>query len=86
LTAVATSDSYVFNVVNLATRATASRTTDEFEALPVTDPEDDETVTLGDALADLAVGVEADTVAAVRDSRERLCRSRDSAPHRPPAG
>jgi hypothetical protein len=52
--------------------ATVSRTTDDFEALLATDPTDDETVPLGDALADLAVDVEVDSVAAVRDVRERL--------------
>jgi len=36
------------------------------------DPDDDESVPLGDALDELAVDVEVDSVAAVRDVRERL--------------
>ena len=49
-----------------------SLTTDDFEESLASDPEDDETVPLGDALADLAVDIEVDTVEAVRDVRERL--------------
>ncbi len=49
-----------------------SRTADGFEPLPTTDPTDDETVPLGDALADFAVDVEVDAVGAVRGVREQL--------------
>jgi hypothetical protein len=48
-----------------------SLTTDDFRDFLDTDPEDDETVSLGDALAELAVDVEVDSVEAVRDIRER---------------
>lgn len=49
-----------------------SLTTDDFEEFLASDPEDDDTVPLGDALAELAVDVEVDSVEAVRDVRERL--------------
>lgn len=49
-----------------------SLTTDDFREFMASDPEDDETVPLGDALAALAVDVEVDSVEAVRDLRERL--------------
>ena len=49
-----------------------SLTTDDFIEFMDADPEDDETVALGDALAEVAVDVEVDSVAAVRDVRERL--------------
>lgn len=49
-----------------------SLTTDDFKAFMTSDPEDDETVPLGDALEELAVDVEVDAVEAVRDVRERL--------------
>lgn len=49
-----------------------SLTTDDFEEFMVSDPEDDETVPLGDALSELAVDVEVDAVEAVRDVRERI--------------
>ena len=49
-----------------------SLTTDDFKEFMSSDPEDDETVPLGDALAELAVDVEVDSVEAVRDIRERL--------------
>ena len=49
-----------------------SLTTDDFREFVAVDPEDDETVPLGDALAELAVDVEVDSVDAVRDVRERL--------------
>lgn len=47
-------------------------TTDDFDELLAPDPGDDETVPLGDALAELAVDVETDSVETVRDARERL--------------
>lgn len=49
-----------------------SLSTDDFEDFMGSDPEDDGTVPLGDALAELAVDVEVDSVEAVRDVRERL--------------
>jgi len=49
-----------------------SLTTDDFEAFMASDPEDDETVPLGDALSELAIDIEVDSVEAVRDVRERL--------------
>ncbi|ELZ20263.1 hypothetical protein C475_20857 [Halosimplex carlsbadense 2-9-1] len=49
-----------------------SLTTDDFRDFMGSDPEDDETVPLGDALAELAVDAETDSVEAVRDVRERL--------------
>ncbi|MFB6165454.1 MAG: hypothetical protein ABEJ31_09880 [Haloarculaceae archaeon] len=49
-----------------------SLTSDDFEAFMATDPADDEDVPLGDALAAVAVDDEVDSVAAVRDARERL--------------
>lgn len=49
-----------------------SLTADDFREFIAADPEDDETVPLGDALAELAVEVETDSVEAVRDVRERL--------------
>jgi hypothetical protein len=49
-----------------------SLTTDDFREFLGSDPTDDETVPLGDALEELAVDVEVDSVAEVRDVRERL--------------
>ncbi|MFB6140926.1 MAG: hypothetical protein ABEJ26_10875 [Halosimplex sp.] len=49
-----------------------SLTTDDLRELTGSDPEDDDTVPLGDALAELAVDVETDSVETVRDVRERL--------------
>ncbi|WEL21543.1 hypothetical protein [Halorhabdus sp. BNX81] len=49
-----------------------SLTTDDFEDLKAADPDDDETIPFGDALAELAVDVDVDSVEAVRDVRERL--------------
>ncbi|WP_193767600.1 hypothetical protein [Halorientalis pallida] len=49
-----------------------SLTTDDFEDFMRSDPGDDETVPLGDALEELAVDIEVDSVEAVRDVRERL--------------
>ncbi|WP_440988439.1 hypothetical protein [Haloarchaeobius baliensis] len=49
-----------------------SLTTDDFREFMAADPEDDQSVPLGDALADLAVDVEVDAVEEVRDVRERL--------------
>lgn len=49
-----------------------SLTTDDFREFMTSDPEDDETNSLGDALAELAVDAEVDAVEAVRDVRERL--------------
>jgi hypothetical protein len=49
-----------------------SLTTDDFREFLDSDPEDDETVSLGDALSELAVDVEVDSVEAVRDVRERI--------------
>ncbi|MFY4816312.1 hypothetical protein ACOJIV_27060 [Haloarcula sp. AONF1] len=46
-------------------------TTDDFAAFFDGDPEDDEDVPLGDALNELAVDVDVDSVEAVRDVRER---------------
>jgi len=45
--------------------------TDDFEEFLASDPENDETVPLGDALAELDVDVKVDSVEAVRDVRER---------------
>jgi hypothetical protein len=47
-------------------------TMDDFEEFVVSDPEDDETIPLGDALAELAIDAEVESVEAVRDSRERF--------------
>jgi hypothetical protein len=49
-----------------------SLTTEDFRDFMASDPEDDETVPLGDALEEVAVDVEVDSVEAVRDVRERL--------------
>ncbi|MEF8828661.1 MAG: hypothetical protein V5A49_06480 [Haloarcula sp.] len=49
-----------------------SLTADDFRDFMTSDPEDDESVPLGDALAELAVDVEVDAVEEVRDVRERL--------------
>ncbi len=49
-----------------------SLTSDDFQDLTASDPEDDESVPLGDALAELAVDVEVDSVAEVRDVREQV--------------
>jgi hypothetical protein len=49
-----------------------SLTTDDFQDFLSSDPEDDENNPLGDALAELAVDVEVDSVEVVRDTRERL--------------
>ena len=44
---------------------------DDFDAYRFEDPDDDEETPLGDALAECALGVETDTVDAVRNVRER---------------
>jgi len=49
-----------------------SLTTEDFREFMTSDPEDDESLPLGDALADVAVDIEVDSVEAVRDVRERL--------------
>ncbi|WP_254542894.1 hypothetical protein [Halomarina pelagica] len=49
-----------------------SLTTDDFKPFMTSDSEDDTTVPLGDALAELAVDIDVDSVEAVRDVRERL--------------
>jgi hypothetical protein len=49
-----------------------SLTTDDFEEFTTTDPSDDGSVPLGEALDELAVDVDIDAVEAVRDTRERL--------------
>ena len=49
-----------------------SLTTDDFREFMGSDPDDGERVALGDALEDLAVDIEVDAVAEVRDVRERL--------------
>jgi len=49
-----------------------SLTTNDFREFIGSDPDDDESLPLGDALEALAVDVEADSVEAVRDVRERL--------------
>ncbi|MGB9965321.1 hypothetical protein [Halobacterium sp. CBA1126] len=49
-----------------------SLTTDDFREFMGSDPEDDESVPLGDALEELAVDIDVDSVEAVRDVRERL--------------
>ncbi|WP_247730262.1 hypothetical protein [Halovivax limisalsi] len=49
-----------------------SLTTEDFAEFMVEDPADDPDTPLGDALAELAVDVELDSVDAVRDVRERL--------------
>jgi len=48
-----------------------SLTSDDFSDIIGSDPEDDDTVTLGDALAEVAVDEAVDAVEAVRDVRER---------------
>ena len=45
--------------------------TDGFRDFTIPDPDDDGSVPLGNALAELAVDVEIDSVEAVRDVRER---------------
>ena len=47
-------------------------TSDDFEEFVSSDPDDDETVPLGQALSELGLDVEVDSVEAVRDVRERL--------------
>ena len=49
-----------------------SLTSDDFEEFVSSDPDDDETVPLGQALSELGLDVEVDSVEAVRDVRERL--------------
>ena len=49
-----------------------SLTTDEFREFMDSDPDDDESLDLGDSLSELAVDVDVDAVEAVRDVRERL--------------
>ncbi|AGB14859.1 hypothetical protein Halru_0213 [Halovivax ruber XH-70] len=49
-----------------------SLTTEDFAEFVGGDPEDDPDRPLGDALAELAVDIEVDSVEAVRDVRERL--------------
>ncbi|ACV47602.1 MULTISPECIES: hypothetical protein [Halomicrobium] len=49
-----------------------SLTAEDFRDFLITDPDDDETDPLGDALDELAVDVEVDAVEAVRDVREQL--------------
>ncbi len=49
-----------------------SLTTDDFAEFMGGDPDDDEEVPLGDALAELAVESDADSVEAVRNVRERI--------------
>jgi hypothetical protein len=49
-----------------------SLTTEDFREFMAADPEDDENVPLGDALEEVAVDIEVDSVEAVRDVRERL--------------
>ena len=48
-----------------------SLTTDDFREFIDADPEDDDSVPLGDALSAIAIDVEVDSVDAVRDVRER---------------
>ncbi|WP_394741982.1 hypothetical protein [Natronococcus roseus] len=47
-------------------------TVDDFEEFMIDDPEDNETVPLGDALSELTVDAETDAVEDVRDVREQL--------------
>ncbi|WP_165875324.1 hypothetical protein [Natrarchaeobius chitinivorans] len=47
-----------------------SLTTDDFAEFMGGDPDDDEEVPLGDALEELAVDIDVDSVKAVRDVRE----------------
>ncbi|MDF9747032.1 hypothetical protein [Natrinema salsiterrestre] len=49
-----------------------SLTTDDLADFMADDPEDDEDVPLGDALAELAVDVDTDADEAVRDVREHF--------------
>ncbi|AGB39353.1 hypothetical protein [Natronococcus occultus] len=49
-----------------------SLTIDDFVEFVAEDTADDEAVPLGDALAELAVDVEADAVEDVRDGRDRI--------------
>jgi hypothetical protein len=46
-----------------------SLTSDDFEEFVSSDPDDDETVPLGQALSELGLDVEVDSVEAVRDVR-----------------
>lgn len=48
-----------------------SLTSDDFEVFMAPDPEDDESVPLGEALEALAVDADIDSVEAVRDVREQ---------------
>lgn len=48
-----------------------SLTTDDFEVFVAPDPEDDETVPLGEVLEALAVDADIDSVTVVRDGREQ---------------
>lgn len=47
-------------------------TSDNFKEFVSSDPDDDETVPLGQALSELGLDAEVDSVEAVRDVRERL--------------
>ncbi|WP_198400437.1 hypothetical protein [Halodesulfurarchaeum formicicum] len=47
-----------------------SLTADDFRSVGGGDPSDDDSIPLGDALAELAMDVETDAVEAVRESRE----------------
>jgi hypothetical protein len=49
-----------------------SLTTDDFREFLDMDPDYDESIALGDALEELAIDVEVDSVEAVRDLHERL--------------
>jgi hypothetical protein len=49
-----------------------SLTTDDFAEFMGGNPDDDEKTPLGDALEELAVDVDVDSVEAVRDVRERI--------------
>ncbi|WP_167320685.1 hypothetical protein [Haloarcula amylolytica] len=49
-----------------------SLTTDDFRNFTRSDPTDDEDLRLGDALAAVAVDIDVDAVAEVRDAREQI--------------
>jgi len=52
--------------------ADLSLTTDDFREFMGSDPAHDESVPLGDALAEVAVDIDVEAMAEVRDARERL--------------
>ncbi|ESS02958.1 MAG: hypothetical protein A07HR67_02466 [uncultured archaeon A07HR67] len=61
-----------YRFVSWWVRSGMSLTSDDFEEFVSSDPDDDETIPLGQALSELGLDVEVDSVEAVRDVRERL--------------